>query len=182
MEGVAAVVICANSVEDEEERLTMPAAAIITLQKSSQFNNLFNQLELIANERRMVTKALVSIALGAGVECFAIEARVDKAFLYDTNVIIFSDEFNNLFNQLELIANERRMVTKALLSIALGAGVECFATEARVDKAFFYDTNEITFNDEDMEVGYSNHRRPLYLTTSINQIPIKRALVKMALQ
>ena len=28
-----------------------------------------------------------------------------------------------------------------------------------------------------MEVGYSNHRRPLYLAVFINQIPIKRALV-----
>ena len=49
--------------------------------------------------------------------------------------------------------------------------------ETRADKAFLQDTNEITFNDEDMEVGYSDHRRPLYLATSINQIPIKRALV-----
>ena len=39
------------------------------------------------------------------------------------------------------------------------------------------DTNKITFNDEDIEVGYSNHRRPLYLAASIIQIPIKRALV-----
>ena len=30
-----------------------------------------------------------------------------------------------------------------------------------------------------MEVGYSDHRRPLYLAVSINQIPIKRALVDM---
>ena len=28
-----------------------------------------------------------------------------------------------------------------------------------------------------MEVGYLEHRRPLYLVASINQIPIKRALV-----
>ena len=49
--------------------------------------------------------------------------------------------------------------------------------ETRANKAFLQDTNEITFNDEDMEVGYSDHRRPLYLATSINQIPIKRALV-----
>ena len=33
------------------------------------------------------------------------------------------------------------------------------------------------FSDEDMEVGYPDHRRPLYLAASINQIPIKRALV-----
>ncbi|KAK9991381.1 hypothetical protein SO802_026366 [Lithocarpus litseifolius] len=34
-----------------------------------------------------------------------------------------------------------------------------------------------TLLDENMEVGYSDHRRPLYLAASINQIPIKRALV-----
>ena len=28
-----------------------------------------------------------------------------------------------------------------------------------------------------MKVGYPDHRRPLYLAASINQIPIKRALV-----
>lgn len=66
---------------------------------------------------------------------------------------------------------------EALVSIALGAGIEFLIVEARVNKAFLQDTNEITFNDEDMEVGYSNHRRPLYLAASINQIPIKRALV-----
>jgi len=63
------------------------------------------------------------------------------------------------------------------MSIALGVGVECLTTEIRADKAFIQDTNEITFSDEDMEVGYSNHRRLLYLVASINQIPIKRALV-----
>ena len=31
--------------------------------------------------------------------------------------------------------------------------------------------------NEDMKVGYSHHRRPLYLAAPINQIPIKRALV-----
>lgn len=44
-------------------------------------------------------------------------------------------------------------------------------------RAFFEGTNEITFSDEDMEVGYLDHRRPLYLATSMNQIPIRRALV-----
>ena len=33
------------------------------------------------------------------------------------------------------------------------------------------------FSDEDMEVGYPDYKRPLYLAASINQIPVKRALV-----
>ena len=66
---------------------------------------------------------------------------------------------------------------EALVSIATRVGVECLAVETRANKAFLQDTNEITFNDEDMEVGYSDHMRPLYLAASINQIPIKRAQV-----
>ena len=78
---------------------------------------------------------------------------------------------------MEFTINERRIATKALVSIALGAGVECLSVETRADKVFLQDTNEITFSDKDMEVGYSNHRRLLYLAASVNQIPIKRALV-----
>ena len=88
-----------------------------------------------------------------------------------------SFRFRNLFDQLELIVNERRIATEALVSIATGAGVECLSAKARADKAFLQDTNDIIFSDENMEVGYLDHRRPLYLATSINQIPIKRALV-----
>ena len=39
---VAAIVICADSGEDVEERSALPAVAITILQKSSQFKNLFN--------------------------------------------------------------------------------------------------------------------------------------------
>ena len=39
------------------------------------------------------------------------------------------------------------------------------------------ESSEIVFSDEDIEVRYPDHRRPLYLAASINQIPIKRALV-----
>ena len=69
------------------------------------------------------------------------------------------------------------MATAALVSIALGAGMECLTAEARNDRAFLQDTNEITFSNKDMEVGYPDHRRLLYLAASINQVPVKRALV-----
>ena len=88
-----------------------------------------------------------------------------------------SSRFKNLFNRLELTVNERRIATEALVSITSRAGIECLSAETRVDKVLLQDTNEITFSDEDMEVRYSDHRRPLYLAASINQIPIKRALV-----
>lgn len=51
--------------------------------------------------------------------------------------------------------------------------------KGRTNKAFLQDTNEVTFSSENMEVGYSDHIRPLYLVAFINQIHIKRALVDM---
>ena len=119
--GVAAMVICANPGEDEKENPTLPAAAITTLQQSSKFKNLFNQLGLTAKERKIAMKALVSFTSGARVECLAAEIPDDRALLQEST--------------------------------------------------------KITFSDEDMEIGYPNHKRPLYLAASINQIPIKRALV-----
>ena len=119
--GVAAVVICVDPGEDEEENPTLPAAAITTLQQSSKFKNLFDQLGLTTKERKIATEALVSIASGAGVECLSAEIPKDRALLQEST--------------------------------------------------------EITFSDEDMEVGYPDHRKPLYLAASINQIPIKRTLV-----
>lgn len=48
------------------------------------------------------------------------------------------------------------MAKEALVSIALGVGIECLAVEAMDDRAFLQETNEITFSNEDMEVGYLN--------------------------
>ena len=63
------------------------------------------------------------------------------------------------------------------MSIATGARIECLTIEIVDDRALLQELSEITFSDKDMEVGYSDHRRPFYLAISINQIPIKRALV-----
>ena len=113
--------ICADPGEDEEGNLALPIAAITTLQKSSKFKNLFDQLVLIKKERRIAIEALVSIASGAEVECLSAEVTDDRALLQESS--------------------------------------------------------EITFSNEDMEVGYLDHKRPFYLAASINQIPIKKALV-----
>ena len=86
-------------------------------------------------------------------------------------------QVQDLFDQLELNVNKRRIATKALVSIATGAGVECLLVKTRADNALLQNTNEITFSDEDMEVGHSDHRRPLYLVASTNQIPIKIPLI-----
>ena len=115
------VVICADPKEDEEENPALPAVAITTLQQSSKFKILFDQLGLTTKERKIAMEALVSIASRAGVECLSAEIPDDRTFLQEST--------------------------------------------------------EITFSNEDIEVGYPDHRRPLYLAASINQISIKRALV-----
>ena len=79
--GVAIVVICADLGEDEEENLALLAATMTTLQQSAKFKNLFNQLGLTSKERKIATKALVSITSGAGVECLSAEIPDDRALL-----------------------------------------------------------------------------------------------------
>ena len=63
------------------------------------------------------------------------------------------------------------------MSIASRAGVECLLAKIPEDRALLQESTEITFSNKDMEVGYPDYRRPLYLAASINQIPIKIALV-----
>ena len=63
------------------------------------------------------------------------------------------------------------------MSIAADTGVECFTVESPVSRAFLETTNAITFTDEDLEVEYSEHRKPLYLTTTINGVHIRRELI-----
>lgn len=57
---------------------------------------------------------------------------------------------------------------RPLVSIASRVGVGCLIVETRSNGAFLEDTNEITFSDENMEVRYLDHRRPLYLVALIN--------------
>ena len=63
------------------------------------------------------------------------------------------------------------------MSIASEAGVKCLSAKIPEDKALLQESTENTFSTEDIEVGHLDHRKPLYLEASINQIPIKRALV-----
>ena len=55
--------------------------------------------------------------------------------------------------------------------------MECFTAESHANQAFLEITNKITFTDEDMEVEYPDHRKPLYLIATINGVQIKRALI-----
>ncbi|XP_065623803.1 uncharacterized protein LOC136065060 [Quercus suber] len=75
-----------------------------------------------------------------------------------------------------LSTKERRVATEALVSIASDVRVECLLAEIPDDRALLHESTEITFSEGDMEVGHPDHKRPLYLAESINQIPIKKAL------
>uniref|UniRef100_A0A2N9GBA6 RNA-directed DNA polymerase n=1 Tax=Fagus sylvatica TaxID=28930 RepID=A0A2N9GBA6_FAGSY len=71
----------------------------------------------------------------------------------------------------------RNAATEALITIAAESGATCFTAEAHASRAFLETTNAITFTDEDMEVQYPDHRRPLYLSAVIKNVQVRRALV-----
>jgi len=73
-----------------------------------------------------------------------------------------------LLDQLGLIAIEQTIATEALVSIAFRVGIECLTAEVAGDRALLQESCEIIFSDLDMEMGYSDHRRPLCLAASIN--------------
>jgi hypothetical protein len=88
-----------------------------------------------------------------------------------------SPKFRSLFDQLGLGAEARKMATRALVSIAAESSAQCFTAEAHASRTYLETTNAISFTDEDMEVQYPDHKHPLYLTASINEVQARRALV-----
>ena len=82
-----------------------------------------------------------------------------------------------MFDQLGLGAEARKMATRVLVSIAAKSDAQCFTTETHASRAYLETTNAISFTDEDMEVQYPDHKRLLYLTSSINEVQVRRALV-----
>uniref|UniRef100_A0A2N9I7D6 Integrase catalytic domain-containing protein n=1 Tax=Fagus sylvatica TaxID=28930 RepID=A0A2N9I7D6_FAGSY len=75
-----------------------------------------------------------------------------------------SPKFKSLFNQLGLGPEARNAATEAIIAIAADSGATCFTAEAHASRAFLETTNAVTFTDEDMEVQYPDHRRPLYVS------------------
>ena len=63
------------------------------------------------------------------------------------------------------------------MAIPVESGAHCFTAETHASCAFLETTNAITFTDEDMDVQYPNHRRPLYLSAIINEVQVRCALV-----
>jgi hypothetical protein len=85
--------------------------------------------------------------------------------------------FRSLFNQLGLNPEAHTAATEAIMAIEADSGAHYFTAKTHASRAFLETTNAITYTDEDMEVQYPDHRRPLYLSATINEVQVRRALV-----
>ena len=102
----------------------------------------------------------------------------EGSFHPNTNRILQKNpQFRSLSNQLGFGPEARRIATESLMSIAVDLRVECFTVESHASQAFLETTNATTFTDEDIEVEYLDHRRPFYLTATINGVQIRRVLI-----
>ena len=88
-----------------------------------------------------------------------------------------SPKYKSLFNQLGFGPEARNAATEALITIAAESEATYITAEAHANRAFLETTNAITFTDEDMEVPYLDHRRPLYLFAVVKDVQVRRALV-----
>ena len=79
-------------------------------------------------------------------------------------------KFRLLVNQLGFRPEARRVAIESLVSIVSDSGMECFTVESHASRAYLETTNAITFTNEDMEVEYPDHRRPLYLMAIVNGV------------
>uniref|UniRef100_A0A2N9IYI6 RNA-directed DNA polymerase n=1 Tax=Fagus sylvatica TaxID=28930 RepID=A0A2N9IYI6_FAGSY len=125
-------------------------------------------------------KAVVSVVIHGNVsDMEAEESAAASSSLVPAAVRTLqkSPKFKSLFNQLGFGPEARNAATEALITIAAESGATCFTAEAHASRAFLETTNAITFTDEDMEVQYPDHRRPLYLSAVVKDVQVRRALV-----
>ena len=78
--------------------------------------------------------------------------------------------FRSFFNQLGLNPKACTAATEAIMAIAAESSAHYFTAKTHANRAFLETTNAITFTDEDMDVQYPDHRRPLYLSATINKV------------
>ena len=88
-----------------------------------------------------------------------------------------SPTIRSLFNQLGLTPEAKIATIEAIVGIASLSGSHCFTEEAHASQAFLETTNAVNFTDEDMEVQYPDHKRLMYVSTMINEVHVRRALV-----
>jgi hypothetical protein len=132
------------------------------------------------NHRKDKGKAVVSVVIQGSTS----DMEVEESAVADTTLtpaavrtLQKSPKFKSLFNQLGLGPEARSAATEAIIAIAADSGATCFTAEAHASRAFLETTNAVTFTDEDMEVQYPDHRRPLYVSAVIKDVQVRRALV-----
>ena len=79
-----------------------------------------------------------------------------------TKTLQRSPAFHSLFNQLGLTPEARTAATEAIVGIASSSKSHCFTTEAHA-----------MIN----EVQYPDHKMPLYVSTMINEVHVRKAFV-----
>uniref|UniRef100_A0A2N9EXF3 Uncharacterized protein n=1 Tax=Fagus sylvatica TaxID=28930 RepID=A0A2N9EXF3_FAGSY len=132
------------------------------------------------NYKKDKNKAVVSVVTHGNVSDMEVEeSAVASSSLVPVAVRTLqkSPKFKSLFNQLGFGPEARNASTEALITIVAESGAICFTAEAHASHAFLETTNAITFTDEDMEVQYPDHRRPLYLSVVVKDVQVRRALV-----
>ena len=110
--------------------------------------------------------------------------EVDESTTADTTLTLAavrtlqkSPKFKSMFNQLELGPKARNAAIEAIIAIVANSWTTCFTAKAHASHTFLETTNAATFTDEDMEVLYPDHQRPLYVFTVIKDVQVRRALV-----
>ncbi|CAL8089747.1 unnamed protein product [Prunus armeniaca] len=78
-----------------------------------------------------------------------------------SQVLQRNPKFKSLFDQLGFGPQAREAAAVALMNISVESNSHCFTTQPQ--GSFLGNDNAIVFTDEDMEVPYPDHRRPLYL-------------------
>jgi hypothetical protein len=132
------------------------------------------------NYKKDKNKAVVSVVIHGNVNDMEIdESAAASSSLVPVAVRTLqkSPKFKSLFNQLGFGPEARNTATEALITIAAESGATCFTAEAHASRAFLETTNAITFTEEDMEVQYPDHRRPLYLSAVVKDVQVRHALI-----
>ena len=132
------------------------------------------------NYKKDKNKGVVSVVIHGSVSDMEVEESAAASFSLvpaAVRTLQKSTKFKSLFNQLGFGPEARNAATEALITIVAESGATCFTAEVHANRAFLETTNAITFIDEDMKVQYPNHKRPLYLSTVVKDVQIRRALV-----
>uniref|UniRef100_A0A2N9FLD6 Integrase catalytic domain-containing protein n=1 Tax=Fagus sylvatica TaxID=28930 RepID=A0A2N9FLD6_FAGSY len=115
------------------------------------------------NHRKDQGKAVVSVVIRGSTS----DMEVDESAVADTTLTPAAGP------------EARNAATEAIIAIAADSGATCFTAEAHASRAFLETTNAVTFTDEDMEVQYPDHRRPLYVSAVIKDVQIQGAPIEV---